>query len=52
MPFLIKAEYVSRRIAEVRGYLRGVHADWLHELAAVGNHGCNCGGNTVNHDVD
>jgi hypothetical protein len=49
---LIKTDYISRRIAESRSDFRRVHADRLHELAAIGNNGVNGHGDTVNHNVD
>ena len=49
---LIKAENVTRRIAESRGDLGRVHTDRLDDLAAIGDDGIGCRGNTVDHDVD
>src|SRR6185503_13388493 len=49
---LIKAEHVSRRIAESHCDFRRVHADRLDDLAAIGDDSIGCRSNTVNHDVD
>src|SRR5205807_1913125 len=43
---------VSCGIAEPRGYLGRVRADWLHELASVGNDGVHGRGHAINHDVE
>ena len=49
---LVKSEYISCRIAKSRGYLRCVHANWLHNLTSIGNNRVNRVINIINHDVD
>jgi len=48
---LVEADHVSSGIAETRGDLRGVGADWLDDLAAMGYYGVNGGGYAVYHDA-
>src|SRR6266436_5006008 len=44
---LIQAEYVSSRITEPGGYLRGIHTDRLHDATSVGFDRLNGCGNSV-----
>src|ERR1700682_1053127 len=50
--FLVKADDVSRGIAESRGDLGRIGPDGLHELAAVGKDGVDGRGHAVDHEVD
>src|ERR1700686_3536296 len=49
--FLIKTDYVSAGIAKSGGDFWGVFADFLHDLASVGDYQFERFGDAVDHDV-
>src|SRR5882724_6911814 len=48
---LVQADHVSSRIAEPRGDLGRVGADWLHDLAPMRDHRVNRRSHAVHHNV-
>jgi hypothetical protein len=48
---LVEADHVSSRVAEPRSDLGRIRADWLDDLASVGDDGANRCGHAIHHDV-